>query len=250
MRTAIFLLTAALTAAALWADTRTEILSRYQKNGLRFVSIKGVPDQEFGGLMVKHIYGLLKIPVTITPLPGKRALENAKKGIADGESMRIMKIQEVAPTLIRLSPHISVVEGSVFSKHETLSVDGWDSLSKHTVGIVRGVQYVEDGAKGISKVHRVGNTKALMQLLDSGRVDLAVTARYNGIYLLKKMKLHETIKPLHPPVTTLRLYNYLHVKHRELAPIVEDHLQGLHKTGELQRLKERFSNQVLNETAM
>lgn len=90
------------------AQNSKGILKHFQNRGLTFVRIEGGANQEAGGRLVKEIYGRLKIPVEISPIPGKRALREAVSGKADGEVMRIMKIQEVAPTLIRLFPHINV----------------------------------------------------------------------------------------------------------------------------------------------
>lgn len=222
------------------------VLKRHQDQGLTFVMIKDVPDQAIGAQMVKEIYGQLNIPVTFKPLPGKRALKLAKQGKVDGEAMRIMKVQEVAPTLIRLSPHINFVEGSVFTKEKTLDIKDWTSLKPHRVGIVRGAQYLQDGTRGFPSLHIAESGDALIDMLNRGRIDLIVTAKYNGMVLLRKRNLHQLIKPLSPPLTTLRLYNYLHVKHRKLAPIIEDHLRELYTSGELQKLREDLIRESLS----
>jgi len=234
-----------LFSSVTYAKDTEDILAHYQKRGLTFVAIKGVPDQEIGGLLVKEIYSRLKIPVTIVPQPGKRALRQAMDGKVDGESMRIMKIQEIAPTLIRVSPHISIVEGSVFTKKLNFKVDGWSSLSAYNVGVVRGVQYVTDGTNGVEHVQTVDDGDALMIILNKDRVDLVVTARYNGLYQLKKLNLHKVIRHLSPPVVTLRLYHYLHVKHRLLVPIVEDLVREMFTSGELQKLRMQLQQKVL-----
>lgn len=91
----------------LFSETRENILKYYQDNGLTFVRIQGIPDQKLGAMIIKEVYKSLNINVNIIPMPGKRALKEAQKGeIIDGEVIRIMKIQALSPTLIRLSPHI------------------------------------------------------------------------------------------------------------------------------------------------
>ena len=233
-----------LTGTTAYAQSNDEILSQYQKGGLTFVRIKAVPDQEIGGMLVKEIYNRLKIPVTIRIMPGKRALDSASTGLVDGESVRIAKIQELFPTLIRLSPPISFVEGSVFVKNRDIKVDGWSSLSQYKIGRVRGVQYVADGTKGFKHV-QVVQGDALISILNAGRVDLVVTARYNGLYQLRKLNLQNLIRPLSPPVITLDLHNYLHVKHKSLVPIVEELLREMHTNGELRELRDQFMETTL-----
>lgn len=235
-----------LLSVATHAHSNEEALAFYQKNGLSFVSVEDDSIQYIGSRLLKEIYGQLGIPVTFTVMPGKRALQQSNEGNVDGEVMRTLRIQELYPSLIRLSPHISVVSGSVFTrKDRNIDVDGWSSLSKYHVGVTRGVQYSMDGVENFKNKHLVSTDFSLVEMLRRGRVDLIVTSRCNGLYLLKKMRLENEIQVLSPPVEVLRLYHYLHVKHKALVPIVEDLLVQLAASGELDNMRNRLEEEIL-----
>ena len=88
----------------------------------------------------------------------------------------------------------------------------------------------------------------LFQFLNSDRVDLIINPRFNGLIHLKQLNLENVIRPISPPLAVFRTYNYLHVKHRKLAPIIEDLLVKMYVSGELQELRERFQQEVIATT--
>lgn len=230
------------------AQNTEEILAHYRTRGLTFSRMIAAPAQKVGEMLVIEIYGRLQIPVRIIKMPGKRALVSAKDGAVDGECQRIMRVQEVAPTLIRLSPHISQFEGTVFTKIPDMKVEGWDSIKDYNIGVREGVQYIEDATKGFRRVEIIHDDPTLFQFLNSDRVDLIINPRFNGLIHLKQLNLENVIRPISPPLATFRVYNYLHVKHRKLAPIIEDLLVKMYVSGELQELRERFQQEVIATT--
>ena len=116
--------------------------------------------------------------------------------------------------------------------------------------MVRGVQYIEDGlAKSVNKstkISKVKSDESLLLLLNLGRVDLAVTAKFNGLYQIKKLKLSDKIHSLDNALTKERLYHYLNVKHKLLVPIIEDHLAKMKQSGELDKLRIKMENILLD----
>jgi ABC-type amino acid transport substrate-binding protein len=226
------------------AQNNEKILAHYQKRGLTFSSEASLVSS-VGEKIVKEIYGRLNIPVKIIDMPAKRALVAAMDGTVDGDLMRIMKVQEVAPRLIRLSPHANLIEGVVYSKNPDLKVEGWDTLKDYRIGARRGIQWSDDATKGYKSVEAIHDNESLMKMLNSDRVDLVLTARFIGMVHLKKLNLDKVIHLIHPPLATFRLYNYLHIKHRNLAPIIEDLLAKMYVSGELQKLRERFQQEVI-----
>ncbi|MCK0164848.1 transporter substrate-binding domain-containing protein [Marinobacter sp. S6332] len=245
MRVSILcLLGIALLSSFANAQSDEEILSFYRETGLTFSTIEGDSILKVGSELVKEVYGSLGIPVTIEIMPGKRALQQASVGNVDGEVVRTVRVQELRPTLIRLSPHIIKGSGSVLvKKGRNIDVNGWPSISEYKVGVTRGIQYTEDGVKDFQHNHVVNTDFALIEILRLGRADLIVTTRFNGLYLLNKMNLQDEIDILSPPIETFRLYNYLHVKHKALVPIVEDHLVQMTVSGELSQLRSRFKKE-------
>ena len=233
-----------LISSIVHAQDTEKILTHYQKRGLTLSSEASLIST-VGAMIVKEVYGRLKIPVKIIDMPAKRALISAQEGSVDGDLSRIMRIQEIAPSLIRLSPHVNKIEGVLYSKNPDLKIDGLDSLKDYRIGIRRGIQWSSDATKGFQHVVVAHDNESLMQMLNLDRIDVVITARFIGMVKLKKLNLDQVIYAIPPPLKTFRLYNYLHIKHRQLVPIIEDLLVKMYISGELQKLRERFQLEVI-----
>ena len=61
-------------------------------------------------------------------------------------------------------------------------------MSPYKIGIQLGVKFVEKGTDGMN-VHVVESNEQLLKLVDSGRVDIAVMARTNGLLAMKVTNL-------------------------------------------------------------
>lgn len=216
----------------------------YSQTPLKFTQIKGTPDQMVGAEILKAAYAKKGIPIEMIILPGKRALKESSEGRADGEVHRIFKIGEDYPTLIRVPTPINYIEPSVFTKKKNFIVTTCSALKDYTIGIVRGIKHAELCTAGMSRVQIAGDTTELMNLLDYGRVDIIITARINGLWLIKEMNL-KSIYPLSPPLSRMVLYHYLHEKHKKLVPEIDKILMEMKESGELEILRKKAIETLL-----
>lgn len=145
-------------------------------------------DTVISEVIVREAYERIGYQVEITKYPPERALKLANSGQADGDVQRIDGLSEHYPNLIQLKPAINYIEGSVFTAGKDISVDGWDSLRQHRIGLIRGIKFAELNTKGMDH-HFVGNYPALFTMLDKGRFDLIVSPRLNGSYHLKRLQI-------------------------------------------------------------
>lgn len=214
---------------------------------IRLARIADIPDQYVGGEILRAIYGRLNIAVEFADVPGKRALALSSAGELDGEVHRIANLAQTYPTLVQVSPAINYIEPSVFTTTLRFDVRGWDSIRNYSVGIVRGVGSSEAGTRGMSRVTAAVSLENMIQMLDAGRFDLVVTDLFSGRAAVKKLKLQARIAPLSPPLERIYIYHYLHERHRDLARRVSAVIQEMDSSGELARLRETLTRQVLNE---
>jgi ABC-type amino acid transport substrate-binding protein len=214
---------------------------------LRLARLENIPDQFVGGEILKAVYQCLGITVEFVDLPAKRALAESSLGRVDGEVHRILAVQSEFPSLIPVRPSINYIEPSAFVKQRDFRVDGWNSIAPYSIGIVRGVGSSERGTKGMSKVEAVASMDQLMQMLASGRIDVAVNDRFSGVLINKKLRLDKTLQPLSPALEHIPLYHFLHERHRDLVPRVEKVLQGMEANGELERLRREITLRMLQE---
>ena len=216
----------------------------HSEEPLKFAQIIDTPDQVIGAKILMIAYERLAIPIEIFQMPGKRALRESSAGRIDGEVHRILSIGREYPTLIRVPTPINYIEPTVFSKNERFVVTECLDLKNFRVGIVRGVKHAEACTQGMKHVQIVGDSNLLMRILDKDRVDLAITAKINGLLQLKKLKINY-IYPISPPLSQNPVYHYLNEKHRDLVPRIDKVFQEMQETGELEKLREKFFKELL-----
>jgi len=207
--------------------------------------LENIPDHILGAMLLKVIYSRANIQLEFEILPAKRSLIESSEGRVDGELQRIYQLAQDYPTLVRVPTPFTYFEVVAFSRKHTFSVSGWSSLSGYgIIGRVRGLKYIDLGLKGIKDVYDVTDTDQLMNMLDSGRLDVVVTSGFNGAYQIYNSKLNN-IHQLHPAIEKYQLYHYLHIKHIKLIPIIDEVIKSMKKSGELERLRQEFAKKIM-----
>lgn len=214
---------------------------------LRLARLENVPDQIVGGEILRAVYQRLDITIEFVDLPAKRALVESSQGRVDGEVHRILAVQSEFASLLPVRTSINYIEPSAFVKQRELRIDGWSSIAPYSIGIVRGVGSSERGTSGMSQVEAVATMEQLMQMLASGRIDVAVCDRFSGVLVNKKLHLDAGVRPLSPALEHIPLYHFLHERHRDLVPRVEKILQEMEVGGELERLRREITLRMLRE---
>lgn len=217
------------------------------QTALRLARIENIPDQIVGGEILKAVYQRLGITVEFVDLPAKRALVESSEGRVDGEVHRILAVQSEFASLIAVRPSINYIEPSAFVKQRDFAIDGWNSIAPYTIGIVRGVGSSERGTKGMSRVEAVATMDQMMQMLASGRFEVAVNDRFSGVLVNKRLHLDTVLRPLSPALERVALYHFLHERHRELVPQVEKALRDMEASGELERLRQEITARMIKE---
>ncbi len=211
---------------------------------LRIAKLQHTPDHILGGMLLEVIYKKANIPLKLIIVPSARALVESSQGRIDGELQRIFKLGKAYPTLIRVPTPFTYFEAAAFSIKHQFSISGWSSLKGHRIGFVGGMKFAELGLEGIKTVHPVIGSDQLFKMLTKERLDIAVTARFNGLYHIKKLKLN-SIRQLEPVIERQQLYHYLHEKHRNLIPIIDSVIKSMKESGELANIRKKFYDEIL-----
>ena len=205
---------------------------------LIFAQIKDTPDQIVGAEILKVAYSKIGISIKMVEMPGKRALRESSEGRVDGEVHRIIEIADSYPTLIRVPTPINYIEPSAFSKKYNFKITGCTALKNYRIGIVRGIKHAELCTKGMKNIQVFTYSTKMMELLDANRFDIAITAKFNGLFLSKKLNM-KSIHPLTPPLSRLMVYHYLHKKHKKIASKLDKVLIEMKESGELEMIREK-----------
>jgi len=202
----------------------------------QFVSIQNLIEQEVGRVLIPEIYKKIGLSVDITPMPGKRAQEEATSGSKDGEIMRIYTYGEENPTTIRVpTPYYYLETMGFVRKNSGVRIRSKSDLAKYRLAKVRGVKHTNNITKGLDDVFDLKNTETMMEFLQRGRADVALTNTVDGLLVLEKLG-YENIGPIAKPLAVLDLYNYIHEDHADIIPQVDKAILDMQGSGEMKGL--------------
>jgi len=218
----------------------------YSQQPLIFAQINDTPDQVIGAEILKVAYQRLGIPIDILSVPGKRALIESSNGRLAGEVHRIYRVGEDYPTLVRVPTSINYIEPSVFSNNKVFSVTGCKALKAYIIGRTRGVRHAEVCTQGMANIKVYNDSRVLMENLKLNRVELAITAKINGIIHLTNLGQH-SITVLTPPLKKMPVYHYLHDQHKDLIPKIDKIFRFMLEAGELESIRNRVIEDMLKK---
>ncbi len=167
-------------------------------------------------LLLDEIFLRLELNHELVWLPAQRSLAYTNSGAYDGNLARTALIEKNNPNMLRIPEPVYEFDFMVYSRNRDLQVNGWDSLDPYVVGIISGWKIVERNVAGAKLVTSVNDYEQLFNLLDRGRVDVAILDRVMGGWKLKQLGLD--IRALEPPLATQPMYIYLHKRHADLVP--------------------------------
>jgi len=201
--------------------------------------------------ILKEIYRRADIPLDFVTLPTQRALVQSSEGIIDGELVRIEKVGDLFPTLVRVPTSYGFFESRAFSRvqgiQKLVQENGWNALRDYRVGIVRGMKFAEEiDIKNWENVEVVTETDQLFQMLELDRIDIAISTKISGLVIMKKHDL-KSIHLLEPAIRRHDLFHYLHEKNKKYIPRLDEVIRAMKASGELDELEEKFTTQQLQK---
>ena len=215
-------------------------------NELTIAGVQGFSEDEAGTVILKEAYRRIGIKIIIRRFPAKRALITANEGKYDGDLQRIDAVKDLYKNLIQVRPAINYFEASVFSARHDFEVKGWESLRPYRIGIIRGMKFAEANTKGMNRIE-TSSYEALLKMLDSGRVDVGILPRVNGLFQRIKWAT-QNVHELRPALFRIDLYHYVHRKNIDLVPRLSAAIRNMQEQGELATMREE-ANAILLKSA-
>ncbi|WP_065188273.1 substrate-binding periplasmic protein [Shewanella woodyi] len=211
-----------------------------------FVSIENLIEQEVGRKVLPHFYKKLGHSITITPLPGKRASTTVSVGEKDGEIMRIFTYGMEHPNTLRIpTPYYSLQTMAFYKKSSGVVINRKEDLQHYKLVKVRGVKHTNNITQGMPFVHDVDSTVAMMDLLELGRVQVALTNTIDGLLAIKARGYTDIII-LSEPLDELSLYHYVHQEHSQLVDEVDSVIKQMKLNGELEKIIKQAEKEVFS----
>ena len=188
--------------------------------------------------VLKAAYARLGYNVETYKGPAARLLADSNAGLTDGEVHRIAAIAPNYHHLIRVDAQINTVEGVIVSCGKLPEIRTVDELGKYRVAVRIGNVYATDLTKDLPNVTRTPDADRMMEMLLGHRVDYILTDR-SWITMQQQLPGRECLRVQEPPLVSIPLYHYLHIRHRELVPAITKVLREIVASGEAETIRRR-----------
>lgn len=175
--------------------------------------------------VIRTLYESLGHRVNIQELPGRRALVDSNEGKYDGELVRIGGTEHQYPNLIPVPTPIMQSKTVVVTLASApISPGGWRDLQGFRIAIPTGVQLIENRAKEYQIEHvKVTDAQSILQMLEHKRIDLTVMP----LTMAKQYPEPNQLRIVSPPMETVDLFHYVHVKNRHLVQALDKKLKEI-----------------------
>ncbi len=231
---------AALATAGLMPATSVRAAVAY-----KFVRIQGLAEQAVGEKILMDVYKRAGIEISITPMPGQRALEQASSGAMDGETLRVFGLGERVKSLIRVPTPLSSLQTVAFAREDAgVSLASREDLNNYSSVIVTGVLHTHAITEGISNVREMTDPAAMFKMVQAGRADIALTSYLDGLASLKKLKI-DGIVNVEPALNDQPLFHYVHESKKDVIDKIEPIVKGMAESGELAEMRKKLEEEYI-----
>lgn len=174
------------------------------------------------------------LKLKLIQLPAERALQNANNGIDDGEVSRVVGINNIYTNLVQVEEKLVDHHFVAFTQSAKLKNVTWKNLKPYSVGYIRGYKIIEKNLPKGTETSTANNAMQLFNMLDKGRVDIAIYRRWEGVTLAKQMGI-KNINIIEPSLAETGIYIYLHKKHLKKVPLISSALKDIKTEGLFKR---------------
>jgi len=174
----------------------------------------------------------INMGVRFVTLPSERSLAEANSGGIDGDNNRIAGLEKNYPDLIQVPESNMAYEFTAFAVDPAVEVNGWESLSKYSVGYIQGWKILEENVKA-AELTKVATPQQLFALLKAKRVDVIIYERFGGEHFIRELDV-QGARALQPPLAKREMYLYLNRKHASIVEAVAKALRDMKADGSYQ----------------
>ncbi len=193
-------------------------------------------DRKAFEILSKEAFRRAGLEFKLVSNPSERSLHMANQGQLDGEGLRIAGLSNQYPNLIQVPERFIGISFVAFARDAMINLDrNWESLKPYRIAFITGWKMFESNAAHAKSVTKVEKPEQMFRMLESGRVDLALYTRADGIALIRSSGL-SSIAPISPSLKDVDMYLYLHKKHEALVPPIAQSLRDMKADGTYNRI--------------
>lgn len=196
------------------------------------ISTNNTPqDRKALELLSKEAFRRVGLTIKLDSNPSERSLNLANQGMVDGEGLRVAGLDQQYPNLVQIPERFIGIGFVAFSRDPLIRLDdGWRSLKPYRIAFINGWKLYEANATDAQSVIRVDKAEQLFQMLDAGRIDLALYTRADGAAVLKGLGI-TGVSAVQPALRESDMYLYLNKKHAMLVPRITQALKDMKGDG-------------------
>lgn len=214
-----------------------ELFGRELPSQLSFSYINNSEFQLTAATIISLAYCRLGIKVNLQGVPSKRGLLLSNSGQLDGEVIRVAAIDQQYPNLMAVPVRLFEMQGVAFTHNGATNFDDINAILRYRVALENGIFWEDDFAKGpLLQLTRVDSIEKQFKLLKMGRVDYILASRTSAEHVISHKFSDFNIVAVEPEINNTYLFHYLNKKHQWLIPLVEQQLEKMRKSGELERI--------------
>lgn len=222
-------------------------LRAHAREPLKLAVLTSSPPSVIVAEVLSEVYRQAGIPLVFVTMPGLRASSEANMGRIDGEVARVASYGTQHPNLIRITPSINTLKISAyFKKNLSPNIKTTEDLKKYSIGYVSGLKSSSELVGHLPKANAIRSSKALVQMLNSGRIEIIVNNESSTDFYINQLGLND-IERLE--LSREPLHHYLHQKHRALAPVISNIIERMSDSGELAKLVAKAENALMKNSS-
>ena len=187
--------------------------------------------------LAREVFGRIEIDASVLRLPVERALVNANAGIEDGDMFRAAGFEKDYPNLVQVPEKVLDFDFVAYAIRPEVQVRDWSDLARYSVGHVTGWKLFERRVTSAIEVTTVRALDQLFPLLATGRADVVLLDRWQGLWLAREAGL--AVRQLEPPLARAEMFIYLHRRHAALVAPLAAALAAAKRDGSWQRIYDR-----------
>ena len=195
----------------------------------------------FFDLLIEELGKRINCGFILVRQPAARALISVNEGLSDAELPRIAGLQKKYPNLVQVEEKIIDYNFVAFTRAD-IRVKSWDDLADKKVGYLIGWKIFENNVPQTANVTKLQKPRLLFDMLDSGRLDVALYEKYAGLRNIREHEHHSVVES-DTPLAVKPMYMYLHKSHAGLAPLLAQALKDMKADGTYQRIAKQTLGQ-------
>ncbi|MGL1863622.1 MAG: transporter substrate-binding domain-containing protein [Pseudodesulfovibrio sp.] len=195
----------------------------------------------FFDLLIEELGKRINCGFILVRQPAARALISVNEGLSDAELPRIAGLQKKYPNLVQVEEKIIDYNFVAFTR-AGIRVKSWDDLAGKKVGYLIGWKIFETNVPQTANVIKLQKPHLLFDMLDSGRLDVALYEKHAGLRNIREDG-HSSVIESDTPLAVRPMYMYLHKSHAGLVPLLAQALKDMKADGTYQRIAKQTLGQ-------